>query len=1549
MSGPSDSGVQLVKIFVSSPADVWRERQLLEDIVRRVNETQATTDGFLFELVRWEQHVVPRVGPEAQKVVDEQTPSYDVYLGIMSQRFGTPTGEHGSGTEAEFRDALRSWRQHGSPWILFYFDDEAGTDRGQQESAGQFEQVQRFRQELEARGLVASYRGLRGEGGFFERVDRHLRLLIRELKKRESPPSRDEFESLIRSHLDSYLSPSAGSVFVGRENEIDRVGGWLEQTDRRRLLITGRAGIGKSAFLANVQSRLRRIENSDVVFFPVSVRFGTNLASVFFPSLLAQLAAVRKEPQQATPSGIERWRAQLADHLSKPHVPPGRRLVVIIDGLDEATGWSADSSLWPVVLGERVHLIVSARMLAGDSEAASWLTRIGWHRTRDADVLSLTPLNHAAVATAVSQIRSSSPAPDDLVRELWRLTSGDPLTLGAYLTELETHRDVNATQLGSLEPGMHGLMRRWWQEQRLVWGGEDPLREERIRTVLGILACALGPLSRDDLIAAAGPTEELTAWHVRDAVEAFARLVGGDDDRGYAYTHPEFRDFFVSQFDKRSLRGYVQRFRQWHEETLAGLTSGQLRASDVPVYQLRYLSAHLRQDEVALPVAASLVSREWIAASRAFDGSWSEFSKDCDYVRETAAAALASESGGCPNASLALTTHFRAIVCQTSVGSLSLAVPASLLRALVEHKQWSVGQALSLARRHFFPSDRLSSLVALLDFVDPSARDELLDEIFALIGAAEEWVGLDELLPPLAVALQSDKELARFTAATERIPQLKTRANAFRAIASACQVPFDWWPATRPLVEEALSLCHYDEYAGKTILVAVAPLVPQQHRCEVLERLAALPRCRKDVLIAFVPTDDSERIRAVLPTLSEEERWDSARHVPWHKVPDLAEKAGLDARSDHNLGRKLHILQQVLPHLTDSSKQELTAIAFETALALPESLGTSDSFASLGRVLAPTRPDAIRLLMETRPRFAYEILTAAADLLPPRAVQNLVARLERPEQRTLVLIRWVLPHVHGSERTEIVHEAFAAATDDPLYPSSLLWSELAPLLTVDQLNLFRERTKDFRPGPRLESLLILSERLPPGARDSWLEETLRIVASLPGREWHYKQRLLNTVVPHLPPKMLQTAVLSSEAIRDFDSQVAFLISVGRRLEGVQQRAVLESASHLLEQVEDDDEWAELSAKLIPVLPLSLRRAAASVVARQIVGNLREKQLRLFTVALRALAPSNRPTLIKAAWAVVTSAEDPQAQSRGAATLLPHVRNRKQAATLALAKAATLPDPNTRVPIMREAFRALPSNLVGLAVTAARAEPVDWAKGSLFAEIGARAPDEVRREAEEALKVGNNFGACLMLAAISRCYKGAARTLICEQLVDALQQLQGFDLAAVLEEVGPLLDQAVASHAFASASALWNPVARAEAQSALISHLPEPSRAAAIPGILELLDSATSWQRTAVVGKLARHASAESAADCLHFFIEAKWVPFPDVLGVLAERASTLEATCCSDLWHKLCEMVPAHDAAGRRWALPRFAALLPLLHTAGGTSALVSATEQLANICDIWP
>lgn len=115
----------VVSVFVASPGDLKDERASLEEIIREFNQTQSRERGFRFELVRWETHAYPGVGQDAQDVINKQIPNdYDVFIGIMWHRFGTPTGRADSGTIEEFEQAKK--RHDDDPksvQIMFYFKD----------------------------------------------------------------------------------------------------------------------------------------------------------------------------------------------------------------------------------------------------------------------------------------------------------------------------------------------------------------------------------------------------------------------------------------------------------------------------------------------------------------------------------------------------------------------------------------------------------------------------------------------------------------------------------------------------------------------------------------------------------------------------------------------------------------------------------------------------------------------------------------------------------------------------------------------------------------------------------------------------------------------------------------------------------------------------------------------------------------------------------------------------------------------------------------------------------------------------------------------------------------------------------------------------------------------------------------------------------------------------------------------------------------------------------------------------------------------------------
>lgn len=138
-------------IFVASTAEVKDFRDVLDAVAADLNHTLGRERRLLIDLVRWETHARPAAG-RPQAVINRQIGSYDLFVGILWKRFGTPSGLANSGTEEEFRIAWDLFQRGAIADILFYFCEQPWWP-GSEEELDQFRQVLRFRRELATRLL----------------------------------------------------------------------------------------------------------------------------------------------------------------------------------------------------------------------------------------------------------------------------------------------------------------------------------------------------------------------------------------------------------------------------------------------------------------------------------------------------------------------------------------------------------------------------------------------------------------------------------------------------------------------------------------------------------------------------------------------------------------------------------------------------------------------------------------------------------------------------------------------------------------------------------------------------------------------------------------------------------------------------------------------------------------------------------------------------------------------------------------------------------------------------------------------------------------------------------------------------------------------------------------------------------------------------------------------------------------------------------------------------------------------------------------------------
>jgi len=168
--------VTKLRVFVASPSDVQRERELLDDVIDELNRGIADEKGLVLELVRWETHAWPDIGEDAQDVINRQIAPSDIFVGIMWNRFGTPTKRAESGTKEEFDRAYAYWKKYGRPKIMFYFNCAPFSPSSDDQSE-QKRKVLAFKKELDDKG--AFYREYNGADEFERAVREHLTQVIR--------------------------------------------------------------------------------------------------------------------------------------------------------------------------------------------------------------------------------------------------------------------------------------------------------------------------------------------------------------------------------------------------------------------------------------------------------------------------------------------------------------------------------------------------------------------------------------------------------------------------------------------------------------------------------------------------------------------------------------------------------------------------------------------------------------------------------------------------------------------------------------------------------------------------------------------------------------------------------------------------------------------------------------------------------------------------------------------------------------------------------------------------------------------------------------------------------------------------------------------------------------------------------------------------------------------------------------------------------------------------------------------------------------------------
>lgn len=293
-----------IQIFVSCPGDVNYYKEAIKVICKSFSDT----NNELFFTVKDWKDIVGEYGTRPQEQINEAVGSYDIYIGILWRRFGTPPGavnsvtgeEIGSGTEEEFLIALENWNGFKKPDIHLFFrtDKREVNDLNALEQLGKvlkFQDEQRrsnlnflneFDCELTFNGKIIKLLNAKQNSIIRENGIQEKKVILHENPSLELQSYKQKIDFLpseyIQRHIIHYTSvqnhlrsPLLKTTYETLETII---------LTKKRVIVLGDAGSGKSSELKNLSHLLSQADSPFLsIFQPLNLYTANNSLENYLP------------------------------------------------------------------------------------------------------------------------------------------------------------------------------------------------------------------------------------------------------------------------------------------------------------------------------------------------------------------------------------------------------------------------------------------------------------------------------------------------------------------------------------------------------------------------------------------------------------------------------------------------------------------------------------------------------------------------------------------------------------------------------------------------------------------------------------------------------------------------------------------------------------------------------------------------------------------------------------------------------------------------------------------------------------------------------------------------------------------------------------------------------------------------------------------------------------------------------------------------------------------------------------------------------------------
>jgi hypothetical protein len=495
------------------------------------------------------------------------------------------------------------------------------------------------------------------------------------------------------------------SIFGGRDRELAALDAWLETNEQPYALLLAPTGRGKTALVWHWLTRQQH--EWQVIFVPISIRYGNSSQADVFAALAHAFAHMHDELEEfhALQHSASELRPKLAAYLRR-ELPDDTRVLLVLDGLDEATGWELGTDLLPETPPENLKILLAARDMAQHSRA-DWYAKLGLQEnlTQDFTLEGLDRLALRELLIALGTPLDELAGVFDVLGELLRVSAGDPV-LVRLLVQLLREERIQIGQLAQLpHDDLNAVFGLWLQQL----DGQQTLHAQ---ILLHMLACAYGPLSAHDLLGLAG--DHFTdAEQIAHVIAPLARFVIGDAESGYIFSHQKLRELYRDRWDKATFAEWNGRFVRY----------GKQAYQDPTPYLCRFLVAHLRDAgewQFMRQLLAELNPQQaWAEARYALEGSYSGYLRDLDMLQDWAIV----------QNDLALNIHCSLII--SSIISLSSNIDGELLVQLVNigttKGRWSAEAAFEHIEAQ--NSEQVGNLAALIRANIPVPWEQALEII----------------------------------------------------------------------------------------------------------------------------------------------------------------------------------------------------------------------------------------------------------------------------------------------------------------------------------------------------------------------------------------------------------------------------------------------------------------------------------------------------------------------------------------------------------------------------------------------------------------------------------------------------------------------------------------------------------------------------------------------------------------------------------------------------------------------------------------------------